>query len=78
MDLFRDIKKGKFGNNKRLKREATHELDELGGEERAEKYEKDVKKIKANSKGKALESMKGKLGKAGMSKSHYSGKYYQL
>lgn len=43
MDLFRDINKGKFGNNPKLKREAKHELGELGGEKLAEAHEKRVK-----------------------------------
>jgi hypothetical protein len=54
MDLFRDIKKGKFGNNPKLKREAKHEVKELGGEKVAEAHEKKVemaKKMKPNPKG---------------------------
>jgi len=51
MDLFRDIAKGK---DKELKKEAKHELSELGGEKRAEAYEKRVKK----SKKEALEKKK--------------------
>ena len=51
MDLFKDIKKS--GNDK-LKKEAKHELSELGGEKKAEAYEKKVKK----SKKEALEKKK--------------------
>lgn len=43
MDLFRDIKKGKFGHNPKLKKEAKHELKELGGEKAAQAHEKKVK-----------------------------------
>lgn len=43
MDLFADIKSGKFGKSKALKKESKHELKELGGEKKAEKYEKEVK-----------------------------------
>ena len=46
MDLFRDIKKGKFGSNPKLKHEAKHELKELGGAKKAEKYEKAIKRMK--------------------------------
>jgi hypothetical protein len=51
MDLFRDIEKG---HNKKLKHEAKHELEELGGEKQAEAYEK---RIKAKKK-EALEKKK--------------------
>jgi len=40
MDLFRDISKGKFGKSKALKKESKHELKELGGKKKAEKYER--------------------------------------
>lgn len=43
MDLFNHIEKGKFGHNPKLKREAKHELKELGGEKAAEAHEKKVK-----------------------------------
>ena len=43
MDLFKTIAKGK---DKDLKKEAKHELSELGGEEKAEAYEKKVKEAK--------------------------------
>lgn len=43
MDLFKDIAKGK---NKDLKKEAKYELSELGGEKKAEAYEKKVKQAK--------------------------------
>ena len=49
MDLFRDIKKGKFGNNPKLKREAKHELKELGGPKRAEAHEKKIEMAKKKS-----------------------------
>lgn len=48
MDLFKDIAKGK---DKKLKKEAKHELYELGGEKKAEAYEKRIK----TSKKEALE-----------------------
>ncbi len=73
MDLFRDIKKGRFGSNPKLKREARHELDELGGEALANKFEKHVKGLKPGSKMKALDKMKGKVG---MGTSHITGKKY--
>ena len=52
MDLFRDIKRGKFGKSKKLKYEAKHELEELGGEKRAERYEAKIKSksLKAKKK----------------------------
>lgn len=50
MDLFRDIKKGKFGNDPHLKKEAKHELKELGGEKVAEKHEEKVKKMAGKMK----------------------------
>ena len=43
MDLFKTIQHGK---DKNLKKEAKHELNELGGEKKAEAYEKKVKKAK--------------------------------
>lgn len=51
MDLFKTIEKS---GNKKLKHEAKHELEELGGEKRAEAYEKKIKK----SKKEALEKKK--------------------
>ena len=51
MDLFKDIK---AHGSKHLKKEAKHELAELGGEKRAEAYEKRIK----DSKKKALEKKK--------------------
>lgn len=51
MDLFKTIE---HGHNKKLKKEAKHELSELGGEKQAEAYEKRVKK----SKKEALEKKK--------------------
>ncbi len=50
MDLFKDIKEGKFGRSTKLKREAKHELKELGGEKKAEAYEKKVKSKALKSK----------------------------
>lgn len=51
MDLFKKIEKG---DTKDLKKTAKHELSELGGEKKAEAYEKKVKK----SKKEALEKKK--------------------
>lgn len=51
MDLFKTLEHGK---DKKLKKEAKHELSELGGEKKAEAYEKKVKK----SKKEALEKKK--------------------
>lgn len=51
MDLFKNIAKGK---DKELKKEAKHELSELGGEKKAEAYEKKIK----DAKRKALEKKK--------------------
>lgn len=48
MDLFKDIAKGKFGKSGKLKKEAKHELKELGGKKKAEAYEKAIE----NKKGK--------------------------
>ena len=48
MDLFKDIAKGKKFSKKGLKKEAKHELKELGGMKHAEAVEK------------ALENKKGK------------------
>ena len=47
MDLFRDIEKGKYGKNPKLKKEAKHELKELGGKKRAEKFEKALARKKS-------------------------------
>lgn len=46
MDLFRDIKRGKSFTKSKLKREAEHELKELGGMKKAEAYEKALKRAK--------------------------------
>ncbi len=43
MDLFRDIAKGEFGKSRKLKKEAKHELKELGGKRKAEALEKKIK-----------------------------------
>lgn len=59
MDLFRDISKGKHFSKSELKKEAMHELSELGGEKKAEAYEK---KVKASKK-KVLESKKKQGGR---------------
>ena len=62
MDLFRDISKGKYGNNKELKKESKHELAELGGEKRAEKFEKCVKgKGPCSCKGCRISKAKNKV-----------------
>ena len=47
MDLFRDIEKGKYGKNPKLKKEAKHELKELGGKKKAEKFEKALARKKS-------------------------------
>ena len=47
MDLFRDIAHNKYGDNKKLKKEAKHELKELGGKKKAEKYEKALARRKS-------------------------------
>lgn len=59
MDLFRDIKKGKFGQNPKLKKEAKHELNELGGEKVAEAHEKKVEMAKKMSINKFLDKQMG-------------------
>ncbi len=46
MDLFKDIARGKKFTNKGLKKEAKHELKELGGMKKAEKYEKALSRMK--------------------------------
>lgn len=46
MDLFKDISKGKKFTKSSLKKEAKHELKELGGMKRAEVYEKAIEKCK--------------------------------
>lgn len=46
MDLFKTIAKG---HDKKLKHEAKHELHELGGEKKAEAYERKVKDKKKDS-----------------------------
>lgn len=50
MDLFRDIEKGKFGKSKSLRKEAKHELKELGGKKNAQKFEKALEKKKKGCK----------------------------
>jgi hypothetical protein len=62
MDLFKDIFKGKKFTPNKLKREAKHELKELGGMGKAEKYEKALKRVR---------------GATGRGKSHMSGKHYK-
>lgn len=46
MDLFRDIAKGKRFTKSALKKEAKHELKELGGPKKAAAYERALKKMK--------------------------------
>jgi hypothetical protein len=46
MDLFEDIEKGKRFSKNGLKREARHELKELGGKKKARAIEKILKKHK--------------------------------
>lgn len=46
MDLFKDIAKGKKFTKKGLKKEARHELKELGGKKHAEAVEKAIEKKK--------------------------------
>ena len=46
MDLFKDISKGKKFTKKGLKKEAKHELKELGGKRKAEALEKAIEKKK--------------------------------
>jgi hypothetical protein len=60
MDLFEDIQKGKFGKNKSLKKEAKHELGELGGMKTTEKFEKMVKREQGIAGGKRDKSI-GKI-----------------
>ncbi len=43
MDLFKDIKRGKRFTKSSLKKEAAHELKELGGMKKAEAFEKALK-----------------------------------
>lgn len=46
MDLFKDIQKGKKFTKKGLKKEARHELKELGGKAKAQALENKIKNAK--------------------------------
>lgn len=62
MDLFKDIEKGKKFTKKGLKKEARHELKELGGKKRAEALEKAIEKKKGGHKQNERESTAKKIG----------------
>lgn len=55
MDLFKDIKNGKRFTKNTLKKEASHELKELGGMKKAEHYEKALKLMKGKGREGSME-----------------------
>lgn len=55
MDLFKDIFKGKKFSPNKLKKEAKHELHELGGMKKAQRYEKALKLMKGKGREGSME-----------------------